>query len=91
MFDAHNLSFSSKFDFLALLMAQLGGGKAAVVEFLTGRDQVENNARQFVGGGGDGLGSTQFGSHTPIEAQLSRSHCPADGGPVAASQQECAG
>jgi hypothetical protein len=32
------------------------GGKVAVVEFLAGSHQVEDNAGQFVGSGSDGFG-----------------------------------
>src|SRR5215469_4389180 len=66
-FETQRFGFSPKFDFLSFLMAQLVSGKVAVVELLTGRDEVENDARQFVCSCGDGLGSTQFGSHAAIE------------------------
>jgi hypothetical protein len=47
-------------------MAQLISSKAAIVEFSTVRNKVENDAGKFVGGGGDGLGSTKFSSHASI-------------------------
>src|SRR6516162_3625939 len=61
-FEAHGLG--TEFGFLPLLVAQLVGGKTAVVEFLTGGNQVEDDASQFVCCGCDGLGGTKLGSHS---------------------------
>jgi hypothetical protein len=45
--------------------------KSAVVEFLSRRDQVEEDAGQFMRGGCDGLGRTEFGPHSPVEVTQS--------------------
>jgi hypothetical protein len=42
------LAFARKFVLLALLVGQLIGSKTAVVEFLAGCNQVEEDASQFV-------------------------------------------
>ena len=66
-FEPHRFCFGPKFDFLPFLMAQLVGGEAALLEFLTGGDEEENDTCEFVRGCCDGLGGTEFGSHAPIE------------------------
>jgi len=43
------------------------GSETAIVEFLAGGDQVEDDPGQFVRSGGDCLGSPELGSHPPIE------------------------
>lgn len=42
------------------------GEDAFVVEF-SGREHVENDSRQFVCGGGNRFGDSEFGSHPTIE------------------------
>jgi len=64
-FEAHGLG--TEFGLLSLLVAQLVGSETAVVEFLTGGNQVEDDASQFVRCSCDGLGSTKLGPHSSVE------------------------
>jgi hypothetical protein len=43
------------------------GCEPGVVEFVPGGYQVKDDARQFVGGGGNGFWCAEFRAHTPIE------------------------
>ena len=64
-FEAHGLG--TEFGLLSLLVAQLVVSETALVEFLTGGNQVEDDASQSVRCGCDGLGSTKLGPHSSVE------------------------
>jgi hypothetical protein len=46
-----------EFGLLPFLMTELVGGELGVVEFLTGRDQMENDSGQLVGRCRDAFGA----------------------------------
>ena len=51
----------------ALLVARLVLSKDTRIVGLARRQEMREEARQFVGGGGDGFGSTEPGAHAPVE------------------------
>ena len=53
--------------FVALLLLLVGEGEDALVVGLVGCDEVEKDASQFVGSGGDRLGSSQAGAQAAVE------------------------
>ena len=64
---AESVGFGAEFVFLALEVPELVCGKTRVIEFLPGCDEVKDDAREFVGGGGYGLWCAEFRAHTTIE------------------------
>lgn len=66
------MSFGPEFVFLTLQVPELVCGKTCIVEFLPSCHQVEDDARQFVGGGGYGFRGTEFRAHSPIEISQPR-------------------
>ena len=66
-FETHGFGFGAQFGLLTIQIAQLIGSETGVVKVLPRRDQMEDDPGEFVRGGGDGLGSTEFGSHAAIE------------------------
>jgi len=66
-FEAHRFSSCAKLGFLTLLITDLIGGELAVIEFLTRRYQVKDDAGQLVRSCGDGFWSAEFGAHPSIE------------------------
>jgi hypothetical protein len=66
------VGFGAEFAFLALEVPELVCGEARIIEFLPSGHQVEDDAGQFVGGGGYGLWHPEFRAHSPIEISQSR-------------------
>jgi hypothetical protein len=65
--ESERFGFEAQFVLLTLREAELIGCEPGVVEFVSGGYQVKDDARQFVGGGGNGFWCAEFRAHTPIE------------------------
>ena len=52
---------------MALLLLLVSEGEGALVVGLAGCDEVEKDASQFVGSGGNRLGSSQAGAQAAVE------------------------
>src|SRR6266481_483490 len=81
---AELLGATFEFVFQSFALTLLFCGKKTFVISLSGGDQMENDARQFVGGRRDGRGGSMAGTHFSIvSAQVKRCSFPGSGRPSA--------
>jgi hypothetical protein len=65
---SHCFGLFSQLAFPTLLLLLLSHGKDRFIVGLPGGDEVEKDASEFMGGGGDGLGSSQTSAQATVES-----------------------